>query len=62
MMETSHPEDVKRRVDEILAASDDPEASHGLEDELFLDLIGLWCPAFVTKELERLNGLTRWYA
>lgn len=57
-------EELKDRVDTIIAISSDDEAAHSEEDNLHLDVIKAFCPDWVVAEIERLSAadFNRWCA
>lgn len=59
-----NPEELKRRVDAIIAKSDDDEMAHSDEDELHLRVIKEFCPDWVQAEIDRLTNtfFCRWCA
>ena len=58
------PEELKNKVDSIIACSGDDEAAHGDEDDLHLEVIRKFCPEWVVAEIERLSNadFSRWCA
>lgn len=56
--------ELKKRVDSIIAVGGDDEVAHGREDDLHIELIGLFCPEWVVKEVKRLSDadFARWCA
>lgn len=56
--------ELKKKVDEIIALSFDDEAAHSNEDDLHLEVIKLFCPDWVNREIDRLNeaDFSRWCA
>jgi hypothetical protein len=58
------PEELRQRVDAVIAKSGDDEAAHGDEDRLHLDLIRAFCPVWVRVEIQRLSDADfgRWCA
>lgn len=48
-------DELKRRVEQIIAESDDPEIAHAHEDDLHMEIVEAFCPAWVVKEIERLG-------
>ena len=67
MRETSKgmsPEELKRRVDAVIAKADDDEVAHMMEDTLRLDVIADFCPQWVGAEISRLADadFCRWCA
>lgn len=57
-------EDLKKKVDEIIAVASDDERAHGEEDNLHLEIIKQFCPDWVNKEVDRLSAadFARWRA
>lgn len=49
-------EQLKERIDNILASSSDYETAHGREDKLHLELIRELCPDWVVEEVNRLDA------
>lgn len=56
--------ELKKRVDAIIAESDDDEAAHSHEDTLHLEVINKFCPDWVADEIARLSDadFARWCA
>jgi len=56
--------ELRERVDKIIAMSGDDEAAHSEEDKLHLDVINVYCPPQVRKEVARLSAadFARWCA
>lgn len=52
------------RVNEIISLAFDDERAHAEEDALHLQVIELFCPDWVTTEIERLRDadFARWYS
>ena len=48
-------QEIKDRVDAIIAMGGDYEVAHSEEDHLHRYLIRLYCPEFVNKEINRLD-------
>lgn len=57
-------EELKKRVDEIIALSDDDEAAHSEEDNLHRELLNKYLPNELWVEVVRLNNadFARWCA
>lgn len=57
-------EDLRNRIDGIIALSRDDEAAHAREDELHLEIIAEFCPEWVNEEVKRLSNanFARWCA
>lgn len=57
-------DELKQRVDAVIAESDDDEAAHSMEDALHLDVIRAFCPDWAQAEIERLSkaDFCRWHA
>lgn len=57
-------DELKHRVDAVIAKADDDEAAHGMEDQLHLDVIREFCPEWVQAEIKRLTEtyFCRWCA
>lgn len=55
---------LRNEVDRIIALSDDDEAAHVAEDDMWLRLIEVFCPEWVVSEVHRLcgAGFSRWSA
>ena len=55
-------EELRKRVDAIIAKSYDDERAHSMEDDLYVFLIYLFCPDWVKAEIKRLNAanFSRW--
>lgn len=58
------PDELRERVDAVMAKSDDDEAAHALEDDLYLEIMGAFCPDWVRAEVARLCAapFNRWTA
>jgi hypothetical protein len=58
------PEELRQRVDAVIAKSDDDEAAHGMEDDLYLEIMDAFCPDWVRAEVTRLCAapFNRWCA
>lgn len=57
-------EQLKEKVDEIIALRRDDEAAHSYEDDLHVTVIKKFCPPWVVAEIERLSNadFNRWCA
>lgn len=57
-------DELKKRVDQIIARGGDDEAAHSMEDDLHLYLINTFCPDRVQAEIRRLShaDFERWCA
>lgn len=57
-------EELKKRVDEIIAMAYDPEAAHSSEDDLYIALLTEYLPVDMLKEVMRLQkaDFARWTA
>lgn len=57
-------EQLKEKVDQIIAGASDDEAAHGAEDDLHIEVIKAFCPDWVVAEIERLSNadFARWCA
>lgn len=57
-------DELKQRVDAVLAVCDDDEVGHMKEDALHLDVIRAFCPDWVVAEIQRLSDadFSRWCA
>ena len=57
-------DELKDKVNRIIAMAGDPEAAHSEEDDLHLELIALYCPYQVRQEVLRLQeaNFPRWCA
>lgn len=57
-------EQLKQRIDTIIAIAGDDEVAHAEEDELHVDVIKEFCPQWVTEEIQRLSDtdFARWCA
>lgn len=53
-------DELKRRVDEVIAEADhdDWETAHSMEDALHLDVISAFCPQWAQAEIRRLSNAT----
>lgn len=57
-------EELKKRIDAIIAMSRDDEVAHSEEDTLHLEVINKFCPDWVADEISRLSDadFERWCA
>lgn len=57
-------EQLKEKVDQIIAGASDDEAAHSAEDDLHIEVIKAFCPDWVVAEIERLSNadFARWCA
>lgn len=57
-------EELKKRVDNIKAISNNDEEAHRSEDSLRLEVIKEFCPKWVVAEINRLYAVDfhRWFA
>lgn len=57
-------DELKQRVDAVIATAGDDEIAHGNEDALHLDVIRAFCPDWVVAEVQRLSDadFSRWCA
>ena len=62
--ELASKEELAKRVDEIIAMSDDDEGAHSAEDDLHRMLLKQYLPPTLFEEIERLNNadFERWCA
>ncbi|AXQ64809.1 hypothetical protein HOT94_gp104 [Gordonia phage Phistory] len=59
----SERDELRHKVDAILAVAHDDEDAHGREDDLLRELGDKYFPLWVTNELNRLEGaFDRWCA
>lgn len=58
------PEQLKKRVDNIIAMASDDEGAHSAEDDLHLQVIYAFAPEWAQNEIERLSvaDFNRWCA
>jgi hypothetical protein len=58
------PEELTRRIDDVIARAGDPEAFHGAEDDLMMEWITAKASAEELDQWQRLwhGSFTRWYA
>jgi hypothetical protein len=57
-------EELGRRVDAVIAQTDDDEVAHSMEDDLHREVIEAFCPKWVQAEILRLSAadFCRWMA
>jgi hypothetical protein len=63
-MKAMNQDELKQRVDAVIAMSGDDEAAHSAEDALHVDVIRAFCPEWVQAEIARLTeaDFCRWCA
>lgn len=47
--------ELKQKIDAIIAVGHDDERAHGEEDRLHIELIKAYCPKWVCAEIDRLS-------
>ena len=57
-------QELRARVDAVIALAGDDERAHACEDDLHLEVIAAFCPDWVVAEVKRLSDASfmRWCA